>query len=463
MGEEYFLIRRRIPLSVDKTLERIPPQNIEAERSTLGSMLLEREAVFKAQEILRAEDFYREAHRIIWNTITALVDRGEPVDLVTVTEYLRSRGQLEQIGGTGYLTGLVNSVPTAANVEYYARIVEEKSILRSVIAAATEIAAAGYDETRDALSVLDEAEQRIFAIAQRRKNQGVTPLRSILIPAFERIEKMHESKGGVTGVPTGFPDLDRLTAGLQPSDLIILAARPSIGKTTFALNIAQRASIDYKIPVVIFSLEMSKEQLALKLLCAEAGVDMQRLRSGRLTDEDWPRLSRALGVLSEANMFIDDTPNITAMEVRTKARRIKAEHGLGLIIIDYLQLMQGRGRAENRQQEVSEISRSLKALARELSVPVLALSQLSRAVEQRTSKVPTLADLRESGSLEQDADIVAFLYREDYYNPQTEMPNVTELIIAKHRNGPAPAVIKFYFRKECGTFESLADEGLAEM
>lgn len=448
-------------MSIDRAAERIPPQNIEAERSTLGSMLLEREAVFKAQEILRAEDFYREAHRIIWNTVTALVDRGEPVDLVTVTEYLRSRGLLEQIGGTGYLTGLVNSVPTAANVEYYARIVEEKSILRSVIAAATEIVAAGFDETRDALSVLDEAEQRIFAIAQRRRSQGVVPLRSILIPAFERIEKMHESKGGVTGVPTGFPDLDRLTAGLQPSDLIILAARPSIGKTTFALNIAQRASIDYKIPVVVFSLEMSKEQLALKLLCAEAGVDMQRLRSGRLHDEDWPRLSRALGVLSEANMFIDDTPNLTAMEVRTKARRIKAEHGLGLIVIDYLQLMQGRGRVENRQQEVSEISRSLKALARELSVPVLALSQLSRAVEQRTSKVPTLADLRESGSLEQDADIVAFLYREDYYNPQTEMPNVTELIIAKHRNGPAPAVIKFYFRKDCGTFESLADEGLA--
>ncbi|NLG83434.1 MAG: replicative DNA helicase [Firmicutes bacterium] len=440
-------------------MERIPPQNIEAERSTLGSMLLEREAVFKAQEILRAEDFYREAHRIIWNTITALVDRGEPVDLVTVTEYLRSRGQLEQIGGTGYLTGLVNSVPTAANVEYYARIVEEKSILRSVITAATEIAAAGYDETRDALSVLDEAEQRIFAIAQRRKNQGVTPLRSVLIPAFERIEKMHESKGGITGVPTGFPDFDRLTAGLQPSDLIILAARPSIGKTTFALNIAQRASIDYRIPVVVFSLEMSKEQLALKLLCAEAGVDMQRLRSGRLSEDDWPRLSRALGVLSEANMFIDDTPNLTAMEVRAKARRIKAEHGLGLIVIDYLQLMQGRGRVENRQQEVSEISRSLKALARELSVPVLALSQLSRAVEQRTSKVPTLADLRESGSLEQDADIVAFLYREDYYNPETEMPNVTELIIAKHRNGPLGRV-RFYFRKECSTFESLADESL---
>ena len=441
--------------------ERIPPQNIEAERSTLGSMLLEREAIFKAQEILTVDDFYREAHRIVWRTVTSLVDKGEPVDLVTVTEYLRNRDQLEQIGGVSYLTGLVNAVPTAANVEYYAHIVEEKSILRSVITAATDIVGLGYDEAREAETVLDEAERQIFAIAQRRKNQGTVPLKSILIPAFDRIEKIHESKGGVTGLPTGFPDLDRLTAGLQPSDLIILAARPSIGKTTFALNIAQRASTEHKIPVAVFSLEMSKEQLALKLLCSEAGVDMQRMRNGRLQEEDWPRLSRALGVLSEANMFIDDTASISAMEVRTKTRRIKAEHGLGLIVIDYLQLMQGRARVENRQQEVSEISRSLKALARELSVPVLALSQLSRAVEQRTSKVPTLADLRESGSLEQDADIVAFLYREDYYNPQAENPNVTELIVSKHRNGPLGKV-KFYFRKEFSTFESLAAEEAAE-
>ena len=441
--------------------ERIPPQNIEAERSTLGSMLLEREAIFKAQEILTPDDFYREAHRILWRTVTALVDKGEPVDLVTVTEYLRSRDQLEQIGGVSYLTGLVNAVPTAANVEYYAHIVEEKSILRSVITAATDIVGLGYDETQEAATVLDEAERQIFAIAQRRKNQGTVPLKSILIPAFDRIEKIHESKGGVTGLSTSFPDLDRLTAGLQPSDLIILAARPSIGKTTFALNIAQRASTDHKIPVAVFSLEMSKEQLALKLLCSEAGVDMQRMRNGRLQEEDWPRLSRALGVLSEANMFIDDTASISAMEVRTKARRIKAEHGLGLIVIDYLQLMRGRAHVENRQQEVSEISRSLKALARELGLPVLALSQLSRAVEQRTSKVPTLADLRESGSLEQDADIVAFLYREDYYNPQAEKPNVTELIVAKHRNGPLGRV-KFYFRKEFSTFESLAAEEIAE-
>lgn len=448
-------------MPTERISDRIPPQNIEAERSTLGSMLLEREAVFKAQEILTADDFYREAHRLVWHAVIGLVDRGEPVDLVTITDYLKNRDQLERIGGVSYLTGLVNMVPTAANVEYYARIVEEKSILRSVITAATDIVGLGYDETREAEAVLDEAERSIFAIAQRRKNQGTVPLKSILIPAFDRIEKIHESKGGVTGLPTGFPDLDRLTAGLQPSDLIILAARPSIGKTTFALNIAQRASTEHKIPVAVFSLEMSKEQLALKLLCSEAGVDMQRMRNGRLKEEDWPRLSRALGVLSEANMFIDDTASISALQVRTKARRIKAEYGLGLIVIDYLQLMQGRARAENRQQEVSEISRSLKALARELALPVLALSQLSRAVEHRTSKVPTLADLRESGSLEQDADIVAFLYREDYYNPQAENPNVTELIVAKHRNGPLGKV-KFYFHKEFSTFESLAAEGMAE-
>ncbi|MGE5527581.1 MAG: replicative DNA helicase [Patescibacteria group bacterium] len=446
---------------MERLVERIPPQNIEAERSTLGSMLLEKEAVFKAQEILNVDDFYRETHRVIWTTITTLVDRGEPVDLVTVTEYLRSRDLLEQIGGISYLTGLVNSVPTAANVEYYARIVEEKSILRSVINAATDIVALGYDETREAHAVLDEAERRIFAIAQRRKNQGIVPLRSILIPAFDRIEKIHDSKGGVTGLATGFVDLDRLTAGLQPSDLIILAARPSIGKTTFALNIAQYTAVERREPVILFSLEMSKEQLALKLLCAQAGVDMQRLRNGHLTEDDWPRLSRALGLLSEANMFIDDTPNISAMEIRAKARRIKAEHGLSLIVVDYLQLMQGRARAENRQQEVSEISRSLKGLARELAVPVLALSQLSRAVEQRTIKVPTLADLRESGSLEQDADIVAFLYRDDYYNTNTDKPNVTELHVAKHRNGPLALgdnAIKFYFQKEFSTFYPLEHE-----
>lgn len=452
-------------MAVDRNLDRVPPQNIEAERSTLGSILLEKEAVYKAQELLTAEDFYREAHRIIWNTVTTLVDKGEPVDLVTVTEYLRSRDFLERIGGVSYLTGLVNAVPTAANVEYYARIVQEKSVLRSLINAATDIVAMGYDETNEAVTVLDEAERRIFEIGQRRKHQGAILVKNILIKAYERLEEIFASKGGITGVATGFPDLDRLTGGLQPSDLIILAARPSIGKTTFAMNIAKSISLNQDKPVLFFSLEMSMEQLAMKLLCSEAGVSLQRLRDrDRLMEEDWPPISRALARLSECSMYIDDTASIPAIEVRTKARRIKAEHGLALIVIDYLQLMQGRGRAENRQQEVSEISRSLKALARELKVPILALSQLSRAVEMRASKVPNLADLRESGSLEQDADIVAFLYRGDYYQREQtkeqgahyELPSVTELIVAKHRNGPLGS-IKFTFLKEYSAFESYSE------
>ncbi|HBG44787.1 MAG TPA: replicative DNA helicase, partial [Firmicutes bacterium] len=342
----------------------------------------------------------------------------------------------------------------AANVEHYAKIVEEKSVLRALISASTRVAQMGYDANLEVETILDEAERAIFAITQKRNIQGFVSLRSILIEAFERIEKLYTEKGGITGIPTGYADLDRLTSGWQPSDLIIIAARPSMGKTTFTLNLAQQAAVEMKIPVIYFSLEMSKEQLAQKLLCAEAGVDSQRLRTGQLVESDWPKLSYALGRLSEANMFIDDTPGISAMEIRAKARRIKAEHNLGLIVIDYLQLMQSRTRSENRQQEVADISRSLKALARELAVPVIACSQLSRAVEQRAQKVPSLADLRESGSLEQDADIVAFLYRDDYYNPDTDKKNITELIIAKHRNGPTGS-IELYFQKEYSKFESL--------
>ena len=428
-----------------------PPQNLEAERSTLGSMLLDKEAIFRAMEILRPEDFYKEAHRIIFQAVVSLANRNEAVDLVTVTEELRQKNQLEDVGGVPYLTSLVNAVPTAANVEFYARIVEEKALLRGLIQTATEIVNQGYEGAEEVEKIIDQAEQAIFNVAQRRTTRGYTLLKDTLNEAFEKIEKIFESKGGVTGIPTGYSDFDRYTAGLQPSDLIILAARPSMGKTTFALNIAQYAAVEMRIPTVIFSLEMSKEQLAMKLLCAEAGVDNQRIRTGALTDADWPRLSRALGRLSEARMYIDDTPGVSVMEVRAKARRIKAEEGLGLVIIDYLQLMQGRAKAESRQQEVSEISRGLKALARELSVPIIALSQLSRAVEQRTVKIPTLADLRESGSLEQDADIVLFLYRDDYYNPETEKKNITELIIAKHRNGPLGSV-EFFFQKDCSKF-----------
>lgn len=436
-------------------LERIPPQNLDAEQSTLGSMLLEKEAIYKGAEILRPDDFYREAHRVIFEVVVHLANKGEPVDLITVSEELKQRGMLDKVGGVAYLTQLVNFVPTAANVEHYANIVAEKSLLRSIISVATNIVKMGYEGTEEVDVILDRAEKEIFEISQKRSVKGFVSLRSILVETFERIEKLYESKGGVTGLPTGYPDLDRMTAGLQPSDLIILAARPSMGKTTFALNLASYAAVEAKVPVVIFSLEMSKEQLALKLLCSEAGVDNQRIRTGTLRDDDWPKLSHALGRLSDAMLFIDDTPGISALEIRAKTRRIKAEHGLGLIIIDYLQLMQSRSKSENRQQEVSEISRSLKALARELDVPVIALSQLSRAVEQRADKKPTLADLRESGSLEQDADIVGFLYREDYYNPETDRKNITELIIAKQRNGPV-GTVDFFFQKEFSKFQSLA-------
>lgn len=441
-------------MSIGAIAERVPPQNIDAERSTIGSMLLEKEAIERGAELLKPEDFYREAHRVIFEVITYLANKGEPIDIITVSEELTRRNMLDKIGGIAYLTALANSVPTAANVEYYAKIVGEKSLLRSIISVATHIVSMGYEGTEEVDAILDEAEKQIFQITQKRTTKGFISLKNILIETFEQIEKLYESKGGVTGLPTGFVDFDRLTAGLQPSDLIILAARPSMGKTTLAMNIARYASVELKIPVVVFSLEMSKEQLALKLLCSEAGVDNQRIRTGTLLDHDWPRLSHALGKLSESVMFIDDTPGISALDIRAKARRIKAEHGLGLIVIDYLQLMQNRNRSENRQQEVSEISRALKSLARELEAPVIALSQLSRAVEQRTDKKPNLSDLRESGSLEQDADLVAFLYREDYYNPETDKKNITELIIAKQRNGPV-GTVDMLFQKEFSKFVGL--------
>ncbi|TCL65299.1 primary replicative DNA helicase [Hydrogenispora ethanolica] len=441
-------------MSIASIAERIPPQNIDAERSTLGSMFLEKEAIEKGLELLQSEAFYREAHRVIFEVVLHLHNHGEPVDIITVSEELKRRNMLEKIGGIPYLTALANAVPTAANVEYYAKIVAEKALLRSIINTATEIVRLGYEGADEVDSILDQAEKQIFQIAQQRHVKGYVALKSILIDTFERIEQLYENRGGVTGLGTGFRDLDRMTAGLQPSDLIILAARPSMGKTTFALNLARNAAVDYKAPVIVFSLEMSKEQLALKLLCSEAGVDNQRIRTGTLRDEDWPRLSHALGRLSESNIYIDDTPGVTVFDIRAKARRIKAEAGLGLIVIDYLQLMQSRGRSENRQQEVSEISRSLKALARELEVPVISLSQLSRAVEQRTDKTPSLADLRESGSLEQDADIVAFLYREDYYNKETEKKGITDLIIAKQRNGPV-GTVELLFQKEFSKFVGL--------
>ena len=440
--------------------ERVPPQNIEAEQAVLGAMLIDKEAIAKATEVLSADDFYREAHRVIFSAMLELYNKNEAVDMVTVTEILKRDNKLEDIGGIAYITSLANVVLTAANVKYHAEIVAEKSVLRQLVRVSTEIAAMGYEANEDVGTLLDTAESRILEISNRTKKNDFTAINDILMDSVQSIESLLQNKGGLTGLPAGFADLDKLTSGLHPSDFIILAARPSMGKTALALNIVQNVALRaHKViggeprSVAFFSLEMSKEQLVNRMLCAEAGIDSQRLRVGEMRDEDCAHLWDACDTMSRAKIYIDDAAGITAMDMRSRARRLKAEHGLDLIVVDYLQLMQGSGKRNNsgdRQQEVSEISRSLKALARELDVPVLALSQLSRSVESRQVKRPMLSDLRESGSLEQDADIVAFLYREDYYNPETENKH-TELIIAKHRNGPVDTV-NLFFQKQFTKF-----------
>ena len=436
--------------------ERVPPQNIEAEQSVLGAMLIDKEAIAKATEMLSAEDFYREAHRVIFSAMLEIYNKNEAVDMITVTDILRRDNKLEDVGGIAYITSLANVVLTAANVKYHAEIVAEKSVLRQLVKVSTEIAAMGYEANDEVGVLLDTAESRILEISNRKKRADFTPISAVLMDSVQNIEKLLNNKGGLTGIPTGFNDLDKLTSGLHPSDFIILAARPSMGKTALALNIVQNVALrahkrvggDPR-SVAFFSLEMSKEQLVNRMLCAEANIDSQRLRIGEMKEDDWTHLWDACDVMSKAKIYIDDTAGITVMDMRSRARRLKAEHGLDLIVVDYLQLMQGSGKRNtsgDRQQEVSEISRSLKALARELDVPVLALSQLSRGVEARQVKRPMLSDLRESGSLEQDADIVAFLYREDYYNPETENKH-TELIIAKHRNGPVDTVNLFFHKQ----------------
>lgn len=437
------------------SLERIPPQNIEAEQSVLGSMLIDKDAIITAAEYLRATDFYRDGHQKIFSAMTALSERGEPVDLVTLVEKLGRHNQLESIGGMSYLTTLANIVPTAANVAYYARIVRDKAVLRSMINAATRIVTRSFEAVDNVDEILDEAEKAIFEVSQRSNPQGFSSMKDILKGAFERIDKLWGNKGGVTGVPTGFPDLDNITSGFQNSDLIIIAARPSMGKTTLALNIAQHIAVNEKLPVAVFSLEMSKEQLVQRMLVAQANIDAQRLRRGYLSDEDYPKLTRAAGPLAEAPLFIDDTASLSIMEMRAKARRLKAEHGLAAVFVDYLQLMRGSERSENRQQEISGISRSLKALAKELDVPVIALSQLSRAVEQREKKRPILSDLLESGGIEANADIVAFIYREGYYNQESDSRQETDIIIAKQRNGPVGS-IQLYFKESHNKFLSIA-------
>ena len=436
--------------------ERVPPQSIEAEQSVLGAMLIDKEAIAKVTEVLNADDFYREAHRVIFTAMLELYNKNEAVDLITVTDILRRDNKLEDIGGIAYITSLANIVLTAANVKYHADIVAEKSVLRQLVKVSTEIAAMGYEANDEVGVLLDTAESRILEISNRKKKADFTPISAVLMDSVQSIEKLLNNKGGLTGIPTGFNDLDKLTSGLHPSDFIILAARPSMGKTALALNIVQNVALrahkrvggDPR-SVAFFSLEMSKEQLVNRMLCAEASIDSQRLRIGEMSDKDWDALWAACDTMSKAKIYIDDTAGITVMDMRSRARRLKAEHGLDLIVVDYLQLMQGSGKRNtsgDRQQEVSEISRSLKALARELDVPVLALSQLSRGVEARQVKRPMLSDLRESGSLEQDADIVAFLYREDYYNPETENKH-TQLIIAKHRNGPVDTVNLFFHKQ----------------
>ena len=423
---------------MDLLAQRLPPQSPEAEVSVLGGVLLDNEALNRVLEVMTEGDFYREAHRKIFSAIISLYEKSEPVDLITLSEALKKREALEQVGGIEYLNSLVNSVPTAANISYYAKIVKEKSILRKLMNRATEIVGKVYGMQGDVDDFLDQAERAIFEISEDRVRPSFYPLKEIIKSSFKTIERLYEKRQLITGVPTGFTKLDELTSGLQPSDLIIVAGRPSMGKTAFALNIAQHAAIQGGTPSAIFSLEMAKEQLALRMLCSEAKVDAHRLRGGFLSESDWPKLTRAAGSLSEAPIFIDDTAGISALEMRAKARRMKAEHNLGLVVVDYLQLMRGRASSDNREQEISDISRSLKALAKELRVPVVALSQLNRRVEERGDKRPQLSDLRESGAIEQDADVIIFLYRDDVYNKSDDNPNKgkAEIIIGKQRNGP---------------------------
>lgn len=419
---------------------KVPPNNIEAEQSVIGSMLLDKNAISTAAEILRGEDFYKEAHGQIFNCIMELNDKDEPADLVTLVDSLRSKGILENVGGITYLSNLVSSVPTTANVKYYAKIVEEKSTLRRLIKSSSELMDKCYSAQEEVPSILEKAEKDIFDISQKAMTHDFEPMSRILEKSFNEIERLYKNKGALTGVPTGFSDLDSKTSGLQRGDFILIAARPSMGKTAFALNIAQYAAIRNKNTVAVFSLEMGKESLVQRMLCSEASIDMLKLRTGNLDDDDWVRLARSAGPLAEAKIYIDDTPGISITEMRSKCRRLKIEHSLDLIVIDYLQLMSGRGKTENRQQEVSDISRSLKALAKEMDVPVISLSQLSRAPEARADHRPMLSDLRESGSIEQDADVVCFLYRDEYYNKETDKKNIAEVIIAKQRNGPTGTV-----------------------
>ncbi len=438
-----------------RELERVQPQAVEAEVSVLGAMLLDRDAIGKVMVILDENCFFLESHRAVFRVIVSLFDRNLPVDLVTVSDELRKRTELKEVGGSSYLADLQGAVSTSANVEYHAKIVLEKALLRRLILASTRIVQQGYQAEESVDVLLDRAEQLIFSIRDTRLKGGFTPVKEILKDTFEAIDVLYREKRHITGVPTGFTDVDEKTSGLQKSDLVVVAGRPSMGKTAFVLNLAQYAAIERKVPVAVFSLEMSKSQLVQRMLWTEARVDALKMRTGYLSESDWPKLTTAAGLLAEAPVFVDDTPAIPLLELRAKARRLKAERDIGLLIVDYLQLIQGPRRTENRQQEVAEISRSLKALAKELNLPLIAVSQLSRAPKTRASHRPILSDLRESGAIEQDADVVIFIYRPELYQKKTEDEGIAEIIIGKQRNGPT-GTVKLAFMKEYTRFENLA-------
>ncbi|QQG67032.1 replicative DNA helicase [Desulfobulbus oligotrophicus] len=440
------------------TSKMIPPQNIEAEQAVLGAVLLQDKALLKIVELLTPNDFYRDAHKTIFAAMLALFEKREPHDLITVTGLLSDQRKLEEIGGASYLASLTDIVPLSGSLVHHAHIIRRKSILRRLIQTTSEVAARCYDAQDDIETLVDEAEKTIFEIAHSNKGQGFQSMSTVVPRAFERITRLFDQEGNITGIATGYEEIDRMTAGLQPAELIVLAARPSMGKTALAMNIVQHVAVINKVAVAVFSLEMSNEALVLRMLCSLGHIDSQRIRTGKLHTNDWPKLTRATGMLSDAPIFIDDTAGLTVLEMRAKARRLKAEHNLGLVVVDYLQLMQGKNSAENRAQEIADISRSLKAMAKELDVPVLALSQLNRSLENRTDKRPQLADLRESGAIEQDADVIMFIYRDEVYNRADDNPNrgIAEIIVGKQRNGPT-GVVKLTFLGEYTSFENYSN------
>jgi replicative DNA helicase len=442
---------------VESQIDRLPPQNIEAEQSILGAILIDNEALPKALEIIGHDDFYKQSHRKIFHSMVELFDRNEPIDLITLTDYMKRSDDLDAVGGVSYLSSLVNMVPTAANIKYHSKIVREKGLLRSLLRSATEIASRVYEDNLEAEEMVDYAEKSIFDISDKRVKASFVTLKEVIKSSFEMIEHLYDKKEAITGIPSGFRDLDELTTGFQKGDLVIVGGRPSMGKTAFALNIAQHVGLDSREPVAIFSLEMAKEQLAFRMLCSEAMVNSNSVRKGLIKKEDWHKLTGAASKLTGAPIFIDDSSGITVLELRAKARRLKMEHGLSLVIVDYLQLMRGKGSFERREQEISDISRSLKALAKELSVPVVAVSQLNRSVEQRRPPTPILADLRESGAIEQDADVILFLYRDEVYNKDNPAnKGEAEVIVAKQRNGPI-GKINLTFNSSCTRFLNRAD------